>query len=87
MEKITCLTDNNEPVVFFVLEQTRINGKNYLLVTDVEDENVGADAYILKDESQDSDSEASYVIVDDDDELEYVSQIFAELLDDVDIEK
>ena len=42
---------------------------------------------ILKDESQDSDSEASYVIVDDDDELEYVSQIFAELLDDVDIEK
>ena len=79
MEKITCLTDNNEPVVFFVLEQTRINGKNYLLVTDVEDENV--------DESQDSDSEASYVIVDDDDELEYVSQIFAELLDDVDIEK
>ena len=87
MEKITCLTDNNEPVVFFVLEQTRINGKNYLLVTDVEDENVDADAYILMDESQDSDSEASYVIVDDDDELEYVSQIFAELLDDVDIEK
>ena len=87
MEKITCLTDNNEPVVFFVLEQNRINGKNYLLVTDVEDENVDADAYILKDESQDSDSEASYVIVDDDDELEYVSQIFAELLDDVDIEK
>ena len=87
MEKITCLTDNNEPVVFFVLEQTRINGKNYLLVTDVEDENVDADADILKDESQDSDSEASYVIVDDDDELEYVSQIFAELLDDVDIEK
>lgn len=87
MEKITCLTDNNEPVVFFVLEQTRINGKNYLLVTDVEDENVDADAYILKDESQDSDSEASYFIVDDDDELEYVSQIFAELLDDVDIEK
>ena len=38
MEKLTCLTDNNEPVVFFVLEQTRINGKNYLLVTDVEDE-------------------------------------------------
>ena len=87
MEKITCLTDNNEPVVFFVLEQTRINGKNYLLVTDVEDVNVDADAYILKDESLDSDSEASYVIVDDDDELEYVSQIFAELLDDVDIEK
>ena len=87
MEKITCLTDNNEPVVFFVLEQTRINGKNYLLVTDVEDENVDEDAYILKDESKDSDSEASYVIVDDDDELEYVSQIFAELLDDVDIEK
>ena len=87
MEKITCLTDNNEPVVFFVLEETRINGKNYLLVTDVEDAEADADAYILKDESAYSDTEAAYVIVEDDDELEYVSQIFAELLDDVDIEK
>lgn len=87
MEKIICMTDNNEPVVFFVLEETRINGKNYLLVTDTEDADADADAYILKDESADSDAEAAYVIVDDDEELEYVSQIFAELLDDVDIEK
>lgn len=87
MEKITCLTDNDEPVVFFVLEQTRINGKNYLLVTDVEDTEADADAYILRDDSEDADAQSAYVIVDDDNELEYVSQIFAELLEDVDIEK
>lgn len=87
MEKITCLTDNDEPVVFFVLEETRINGKSYLLVTDTDDENADADAYILRDESADSDDVASYVIVDDDDELGYVSRIFAELIENVDIEK
>lgn len=86
MEKITCLTDDNEPVDFFVLEETRINGKNYLLVTDNEDENADADAYILKDVSDDSAAEAAYVFVEEDDELEYVSQIFAELVDDVDFE-
>ena len=87
MEKITCLTDNDEPVVFFVLEQTRINGKNYLLVTDVEDTEIDAEAYILRDDSEDADAQSAYVIVDDDNELEYLSQIFAELLEDVDIEK
>ena len=37
-EKITLLTENGESLDFFVLEETRINGKNYLLVTDEEDE-------------------------------------------------
>ena len=33
-EKITLQTDNGEAVDFYVLEETRINGMNYLMVTD-----------------------------------------------------
>ena len=87
MEKITLLTDDNESVDFFVIDETRINGKNYLMVTEEADESKDADCYLLKDESSAEDSEAKYVFVEDDAEIEYVSNIFAELLDDVNIEK
>lgn len=79
-----CPEGENETVGFFVVEETRINGISYLLVTETEDDE--ADAYILKDMSQDGEAEASYVFVEDDNELEAVSAIFAELLEDVDIE-
>ena len=67
-----------------MVEETRINGVSYLLVTETEDDE--AEAYILKDTSLDGEEEASYVFVEDDNELEAVSKIFAELLEDVDIE-
>lgn len=79
-----CPVGEEEAIGFFVLEETRINGVSYLLVTETEDDE--AEAYILKDLSQDGEAEASYVFVEDDDELEAVSKIFAELLEDVDIE-
>ena len=79
-----CPEGENETVGFFVVEETRINGISYLLVTETEDDE--AAAYILKDMSQDGEAEASYVFVEDDNELEAVSAIFAELLEDVDIE-
>ena len=79
-----CPVGEEETVGFFVLEETRIGGVSYLLVTETEDDET--DAYILKDLSQDGEEEARYVFVDDDDEMEAVSKIFAELLEDVDIE-
>lgn len=79
-----CPVGEEEAVGFFVVEETRINGVSYLLVTETEDDE--AEAYILKDLSADGEEEASYVFVEDDDELEAVSKIFAELLEDVDIE-
>ena len=79
-----CPVGEEETVGFFVLEETRIGGVSYLLVTETEDDET--DAYILKDLSKDGDAEAQYVFVDDDDEMEAVSKIFAELLEDVDIE-
>lgn len=89
MSKINFIdNETNEEIGFSVVEQTRVNNINYLLVTE---EDMGEEeeqtAYILKDISADSESEAKYEIVEDDNELEYVSKIFAELLEDVDIEK
>ena len=79
-----CPVGEEETVGFFVLEETRIGGTSYLLVTETEDDE--ADAYILKDLSKDGDEEAQYIFVEDSDELEAVSKIFAELLEDVEIE-
>lgn len=79
-----CPVGEETTVGFFVVEETRINGVSYLLVTETEEDE--AEAYILKDTSQDGESEANYVFVEDDNELEAVSKIFAELLEDVDIE-
>lgn len=84
MEKIKFQVEN-EIVEFFVLEQTRINGKNYLLVTDSDDND--ATAYILKDQSLESDAESVYDMVEDDDELDAVSKVFEELMEDIDIER
>ena len=71
LEKITFRPEGEEPVEFYVLEQTRIGGHNYILVTDVEEGD--GDALILKDMSQDGE------------ELEAVSGVFADMLEDVDL--
>ncbi len=78
-----CPDGEKETVGFFVVEETRIAGVSYLLVTETEEEE--ADAYILKDLSADGETEARYVFVEDDEELEAVSKVFAELLEDVDL--
>ena len=57
---------------------------SYILVTDSEDDE--AEALILKDLSKPGEDEALYEIVDDDDELEAVSKIFQEMLDDIEFE-
>lgn len=84
MEKIKFVVEDGTEVEFYVEEQTRMNGYNYLLVTDsMEDE---ADAYILKDISEEEDPQSCYVMVEDDMEFETISQLFAAMLDDVDLE-
>lgn len=87
MEKLTFVTDDEESVDFYIIEETRVNGMNYLLVTDSEDEeDHEAEAYILKDTSKAEDAEAVYEFVEEDAELDAVSRIFTELLEDVDLE-
>lgn len=84
--KITLVNEYGEEMDYFVLEQTRVNGVNYLLIVDELDEDEDADAMILKDTSADSDPEAVYEIVDDKEELESVMKIFSELIEDANFE-
>lgn len=85
-EKITLQTDTGETVDFYVLEETRINGMNYLMVTDSEENDEEGECYVLKDVSKAEDSEALYEFVENDDELDYLFRIFTELLADAEVE-
>ena len=83
MEKLVFQGKDGDSAEFYVLEQTRIGGHNYILVTDVEEGD--GDALILKDMSQDGEEESIYDVVSDDEELEAVSGVFADMLEDVDL--
>ena len=61
MQSINFITDEGEEIPFYIIEQTTLAGKDFLLVTDSDTD---------EDEAQ----------------LEALSKVFAELLDDVDIQ-
>jgi hypothetical protein len=86
MEKILFKTGNsdNEAVAFYVLEQTKINGVLYILVTDSEADEDG-EALILKDKSQPHEADSIYEIVTDEIELDAVAAVFSSLLEDTNI--
>lgn len=75
--------DGGEDVWFYIVEQTRLGGHDYILVTDSRDGD--GDAYIMKDVSEDGDPEASYEFVESDEELKAVSGVFSEMLEDTDL--
>lgn len=81
LEKIVFNPEGEEPVEFFVLEQTRIGGVNYILVTDFEEGD--GEALILKDMSKDGEEESVFSIVSDDEELSAVAGVFENMLEDV----
>ena len=81
-EKIIFVDEDGNEIEMYVIEETRINNVNYLLVTDDEGDSEEAEAYILKDISND---EAVYEIVDDESEVDYIGRVFSELLEDIDI--
>ena len=74
MEKLEFIDENGEKTQFYVIEETRINGINYLLVSESDNEDEEAEAYILKDTSDAASEEDS--------ELEAVGKVFSELMDD-----
>ncbi len=86
MEKIKFMSEEmHEEVEFYVLEQTKVNGVSYILVTDSEEDD--AECLILKDISGDQSAESVYEIVEDDVELTAISKVFEELLENVEIER
>ena len=84
MEKIELAGDDGELIELFVLEGTRLGGQDYILAADSEAGD--GDCYILKDVSAADEQEARYEFVEDEKQLDYLLNIFTELLEDVDIE-
>lgn len=85
MEKIKFMSEEMQEMEFYVLEQTKLNGVSYILVTDSEEDD--AECLILKDTSAEDESESIYEIVEDDNELSAILKIFEELLEDIEIER
>lgn len=76
--------ETDEQVEFYILEQTKVNGISYILVTDSEEDD--AECLILKDTSASEEKDSIYEIVEDEVELQALLKVFEELLEDVDIE-
>ena len=84
MEKVIFVNpETKDNIEFFVIEETQINGKKYLLVTEEEDGD--SDAYILE-KLADENDDIVYGMVEDDAQLAALGKVFAELIDDADIE-
>ena len=84
MEKVLFQApQNGESIEFYVVEQTRINGINYLLVA--EEEEGDSEDLILKEISKEESDDIVYEMVESEEELGYISRIFEEMLEDVDI--
>ena len=83
MEKVTFQKNENETVEYYILEQTRISGVNYLLVTDTEEGD--GEAVILKEVSAAEEEIGGYTDDLTEEEFEAVVPIFENLLEDVDL--
>lgn len=83
MEKISFMLDTQESVEFYVLEQTKLGGCQYLLVTDAPEGD--GEALILKETVDSTQQENVYEIVEDDTELSAVAAVFENLLDDIEL--
>ena len=85
MEKIRFVSEEMQEIEFFVLEQTKVNGISYILVTDSEEGD--AECWIMRDISAEDSSESIYDFVENEEELYAISKVFEELLEDIDIER
>jgi len=84
MEKILLDGDNGEKIELYVLEVTKLAGIDYVLASDVEQGD--GECYILQDVSEAGSDVAVYEMVTDEQKLDSLLNVFAELLEDVDLE-
>ncbi|RKW55542.1 MAG: DUF1292 domain-containing protein [Lachnospiraceae bacterium] len=83
--RISFLSEDGENIEFSIIEETKINGISYILVTDsFEDEN--GECYIMKDISNSEAKDAEYIFVEDEEELNSVFEIFEKMMNDDDID-
>ena len=84
LETIVITFDDGEEAEFFVLEETKLMGKNYYLVAPAEDDDTDEiECFILKENIDERDKEyGMYEFVEDEKELAVLSPIFDELMED-----
>ena len=81
-EKVSFITEGEtETIDFYIVEQERLAGRNYLLVTDSEEGD--GEALILCEEIQDG--QTVYRIVEDDAEISAVAILFRDGLEEMGI--
>ena len=85
LEKVTFNPEGEEPIDFYVLEQARIGGFNYILVSDSQEGD--GEALILKDLSKDGEEESVFSVVSEEDELAAVAGVFEDMMDDIMFER
>lgn len=83
MDKVTFTGENGDAIELFVVESTRLGAVDYVLASDVEQGD--GECYILKDTSAAESEESVYEIVEDEHELDYIANVFAELVEGADI--
>lgn len=84
MEKVI-FTDpeTSEETELYVLEETTVGGKKFLFAADQADGD--SDAYILREIADENDN-VLYEMVEDEKELAALGKVFAELIEDAEIE-
>ena len=86
LRTVPFVTEDGEQVEMYVLEETTLQGIHYILVTeDLSDDSEEAVVMIMKEEKQ-SDEDEFALYVEDENELQAVAKVFAELMEDVDFE-
>ena len=83
--KILFLDEDGSEIEFRVIEQTTIAVHTYLLVEDCEASSEDESVVLIMKEVQLEDDYVSYEIVEDDKELDMISDIFNALLDGLEV--
>ena len=84
-EKVSFIPEGEtEAIDFYIVEQERLAGRNYLLVTDSEEGD--GEALILRARPEETENESMYEIVDDDQEQTAVLLLMRDALEDLGIE-
>lgn len=85
---ISFYTDDGEEIAFEIIEQTTIQGQNYLLVAEAADDSEDRQAYIMREVLDSTDADmVTYQFVEEEQELLSISKVFDEMLEDTDIIK
>ena len=75
------VTEDGENIELNIIDETKLNGISYILVTDSPQDESG-DCYIMKDISSEDEEEANYIFVEDENELNAVFEIFEKMMDE-----